>query len=157
MRPYASFATILFVLSLAACTSGATGRSIASLEAAQRAEPDSFAVNRNLGIGYYRAGRYAEARAALRTAAQREPRDGTTALYLGLAAEELGDLAAAKRAYSTYLSVGRTSRVRMQLQSHLAALTRRELAEEAKHAVREERALGAVAGPPTTVAVLPLR
>jgi len=157
MRPYASFATILFVLSLGGCASGATGRSIASLEAAQRAEPDSFAVNRNLGIGYYRAGRYAEARAALHTAAQREPRDGTTALYLGLAAEELGDLAAAKRAYSTYLSVGRTSRVRMQLQSHLAALTRRELAEEAKRAVREERALGAVAGPPTTVAVLPLR
>jgi len=127
MRRYASYATILFALSLAGCASGASGRSIAQLEEAQRAEPGSFAVNRSLGIGYYKAGRYAEARAALQTAAQSDSTDGTTALYLGLAAEEMGDLAAAKRAYSTYLTVGRTSRVRVQLQSHLAALSRREL------------------------------
>ena len=98
MRPYASFATILFALSLGAC---ASGRSIARLEAEQRAEPGSFAVNRSLGIGYYKAGRFAEARDALETAARLNPKDGTTALYLGLAAEELGDLAGAKRAYST--------------------------------------------------------
>ncbi|MFL5619920.1 MAG: tetratricopeptide repeat protein [Gemmatimonadaceae bacterium] len=157
MRPYASFATILFALSIGGCASGASGASLPRLEEAQRAEPGSFAVNRSLGISYYKAGRYAEARAALQTAARRDPGDGTTALYLGLAAEELGDLTAAKRAYATYLSVGRTSRVRMQLKSHLAALTRRELADEAKRTVEEERALGAVAGEPATVAVLPLR
>ena len=157
MRPYASFATIVFAVSLVGCASGASGRSIARLEEAQRAEPGSFAVNRSLGIGYYKAGRYTEARSTLETAARSDSSDGTTALYLGLAAEELGDLAAAKRAYSTYLSVGRTSRVRMQLQSHLAALTRRELADEAKRTVQEERSLGDVAGSPTTVAVLPLR
>jgi tetratricopeptide (TPR) repeat protein len=157
MRPYASFATILFALSLGACASGASGRSIARLEQAQRAEPGSFAVNRSLGIGYYKAGRYADARAALETATRLDPRDGTTALYLGLSSEELGDLAGAKRAYSTYLSVGRTSRVRIQLQSRLAALTRRELAEDAKRAVQQERTLGAVAGSPTTIAVMPLR
>jgi tetratricopeptide (TPR) repeat protein len=157
MRPYASFATILFALSLGACASGASGRSIARLEQAQRAEPGSFAVNRSLGIGYYKAGRYADARAALETATRLDPKDGTTALYLGLSSEELGDLAGAKRAYSTYLSVGRTSRVRIQLQSRLAALTRRELAEDAKRAVQQERTLGAVAGSPTTIAVMPLR
>lgn len=157
MRPYASFATILFALSLGACASGGSGRSIARLEQAQRAEPGSFAVNRSLGIGYYKAGRFAEARAALETAARLDPKDGTTALYLGLSSEELGDLAAAKRAYSTYLAVGRTSRVRIQLQSRLAALTRRELVEDAKRAVQQERTLGAVAGSPTTIAVMPLR
>ncbi|HEU4721067.1 MAG TPA: CsgG/HfaB family protein [Gemmatimonadaceae bacterium] len=157
MRPFVSFATILFALTLGACASGTSGRSLARLEQAQRAEPGSFAANRELGIGYYRAGRYAEARAALETASSREPKDGTTALYLGLAAEELGDLAAAKRAYSTYLAVGRTSRVRMQLQWRLAALTRRELAAEAKRAVAQEHELAAAPGAPTTVAVLPLR
>ena len=157
MRPYASFATILFALSLGACASGPSGRSIARLEEAQRADPGSFFVNRSLGISYYREGRYDDARSALQAASLLEPNDGTTALYLGLAAEELGDLAVAKRAYSTYLSVGRTSRVRSQLQSRLAALARRELAEDAKRAVEHERALGADAGPPTTVAVLPLR
>lgn len=155
MRRSAALATISFTLALGACASGAPGRSIARLEAAQRAEPGSFAINRSLGIGYYRAGRYPEADTALRTAAERDPADGTTALYLGLVAEQLGDFAGAKRAYSTYLSVGRTSRVRRQLQSHLAALTRRELAAEAKRAVADERALGAIPGPPTTVAVLP--
>src|SRR5688572_20931616 len=157
MRPYASFATILFALSVGACASGTSGHSIASLEEAQRAQPGSFAVNRSLGIGYYKAGRYDDARAVLQAASRLEPGDGTTALYLGLAAEELGDLAVARRAYSTYLSVGRTSRVRSQLQSRLAALARRELAEEAKRAVERERALGTDAGSPTTVAVLPLR
>jgi tetratricopeptide (TPR) repeat protein len=157
MRRYAALATISFALALGACASGASGRSIARLEEAQRAEPGSFAINRSLGIGYYKAGRYREADDALRTAAERNPGDGTTALYLGLVAEELGDLASAKRAYSTYLSVGRTSRVRRQLQSHLAALTRRELAADAKRAVADERALAAIPGSPTTVAVLPLR
>lgn len=157
MRRHARLATILCALALGGCAPATSGRSIASLEAAQRAEPESFAASRSLGIAYYREGRYAEARTTLETAAARDPRDGTTALYLGLSSEELGDLEAAKHAYSTYLSVGRTSRVRRQLQSHLAALTRRELADDAKHAVRSERSLGAVAGPPTTVAVMPLR
>src|SRR5688572_26340322 len=115
MRSRGSLATILFALSLGACASGASGRSIAHLEEAQRAEPGSFAVNRELGVSYYKAGRHAEARLALETAARLDPQDGTTALYLGLSAEELGDLAAAKRAYSIYLAVGRISRVRMQL------------------------------------------
>ena len=157
MRSYVPFATILFACALGACASGSSGRSIARLEAAQRAEPGSFSVNRALGVGYYKAGRYADARQMLETAAAREPRDGTTALYLGLASEELGDLAAAKRAYSTYLAVGRVSRVRMQLQSRLAALSRRELAAEAKRVVAEEQSLASEPGSPTTVAVLPLR
>jgi TolB-like protein len=157
MRPHASLATFLFAFSLGACASGTSGRSIASLEQAQRAEPGSFAVNRSLGISYYKAGRYDEARTALTTASRLDSSDGTTALYLGLTAEELGDLAAAKRAYSTYLSVGRTSRVRSQLQSRLATLTRREIAEDAKRAVQQEHTLGTSAGSPKTVAVLPLR
>ena len=157
MRPYASFATILFALSLGACASGASGRSLARLEQEQRAAPGSFAVNRALGVAYYKGGRYAEARTALETASRLDPKDGTTALYRGLAAEELGDLAEAKRAYSTYLSVGRASRVRMQLQSRLTALARRELAAEARHAVQQEHAIAAAVGSPTTIAVLPLR
>ena len=47
--------------------------------------------------------------------------------------------------------------MRRQLQGRLAALTRRELTEYAKGAIRQEHTLSAVAGSPTTVAVLPLR
>lgn len=39
----------------------------------------------------------------------------------------------------------------------IAARTRDQLTDDARQAIRQERALGAVAGPPTTVAVLPLR
>ncbi|HEX7978499.1 MAG TPA: CsgG/HfaB family protein [Gemmatimonadaceae bacterium] len=39
----------------------------------------------------------------------------------------------------------------------ITARTRRELTDDAKRAIRQERALGAVAGSPNTVAVLPLR
>jgi tetratricopeptide (TPR) repeat protein len=157
MRSHVSLATILFALSLGACASGASGRSITRLEATQRAEPGSFAANRALGVAYYKAGRYSDARQALETAAGLDPNDGTTALYLGLASEELGDLAAAKRAYASYLAVGRVSRVRMQLRSRLTALTRRELAADAKRIVAEEQSLASTPGSPTTVAVLPLR
>jgi len=139
------------------CVSRGSGRSIAGLEQERSLEPNSFAANRALGIRYYEAGRHADALSALRTAERLRPNDGTTALYLGLTAEELGDLPAAKRAYSTYLEVGRARRVRRQLEGRLAALTRRELMEDAKQAIRQERALGASVASPTTVAVFPLR
>jgi tetratricopeptide (TPR) repeat protein len=156
MRRHGSLAVLLLAFSIG-CVSRGSGRSIAGLEQERSLEPNSFAANRALGIRYYEAGRHADARSALQTAARLQPNDGTTALYLGLTAEELGDLPAAKRAYSTYLEVGRTRRVRRQLESRLAALTRRELAEDAKQAIRQERELGAVVGSPATVAVFPLR
>jgi tetratricopeptide (TPR) repeat protein len=153
MRPRTSIGTLLLALTLSACAS----TSLARLEQERQTAPGSFGANRSLGIAYYRAGRYPDARSALETAARLEPKDGTTALYLGLTAEELGDLPAARRAYASYLEVGRTSRVRMQLQSRLAALAKRELAADAKSAVQSESSIGGAIGAPTTVAVMPLR
>ncbi|MEO6528343.1 MAG: CsgG/HfaB family protein [Gemmatimonadaceae bacterium] len=160
MRTLIAVAVPFLALSLGACASGGSGGSGASLvrlEREQHASPGSFAVNRSLGIAYYKAARYADARAALETATRLQPNDGTTALYLGLAAEEMGDLPAARRAYASYLNVGRTSRVRLQLQSRLAALAKRELAADAKATVQSEGSLGTGSGAPTTIAVLPLR
>ena len=154
---------VLFLLTvLGACAtsraaSAPSASSLARLEHEQRATPGSARVNRALGIAYHQLGRFPEARTALETAARIDPRDGTTLLYLGMTAEAQDDLSAAKRAYASYLEFGRTSRVRGQLQSRLAALARRELALEARAAVRQESALGAAAGSPRTVAVLPLR
>jgi tetratricopeptide (TPR) repeat protein len=149
----------LLVAGLAACATGgmSAGDSVTRLEQQQRTDPQSAAVNRSLGIAYYKANRYPEARASLETAARIDPKDGTTALYLGLTDEELGDLPAAKTAYSSYIQFGRTSRVRTQLQSRLAALTRKELTADAKAAVKQEASISTQAGDPRTVAVLPLR
>ena len=111
------FSTLLLV-GLAACATGGmtAGESVTRLERQQKSSPTSAAVNRSLGIAYYKANRYPEARSALETATKIDPKDGTPALYLGLSAEELGDLPAATRAYSTYIHYGRTTRVRHQLQ-----------------------------------------
>jgi tetratricopeptide (TPR) repeat protein len=150
---------LLLALALGGCASSATfdARVLPQLERERDARPASLEANRALGIAYYRAGRTDDARSALESAARIDSTDGVTALYLGLAAERLGDLAAARRAYSTYVNVGHTRRVRRRLEARLAALTRRELAADAKRAVERERDLGDVAGSPTTIAVLPMR
>jgi tetratricopeptide (TPR) repeat protein len=159
MRTLNPVLSTLLVVGLAACATGgmSAGDSVTRLEQQQHADPQSAAVNRSLGIAYYKANRFPEARTSLETAAKVDPKDGTTSLYLGLTDEALGDLSAAKAAYSSYIQFGRTSRVRSQLQSRLAALTRKELAAEAKSAVRQEATLSGQAGDPRTVAVMPLR
>jgi tetratricopeptide (TPR) repeat protein len=152
------FSTLLLA-GLAACATGGmtAGESVTRLEQQQKSSPTSAAVNRSLGIAYYKANRYPEARSALETATKLDPKDGTTALYLGLSAEELGDLPAAKAAYSSYIQYGRTSRVRSQLESRLVALTRKEIAADAKAAIRQEAALAGQPTSPTVVAVMPMR
>lgn len=159
MRPLIPVIHLTAALVLAACASGGLtpAESIARLERDQRSAPQSATVNRSLGIAYYKAGRLAEARRALETASQLEPTDGTTALYLGLTAEAQNDLPTARRAYSSYLRYGRTSRVRGQLEARLVALQQKELQAEARTALAQEQSLASATTSPRTVAVLPLR
>ena len=156
---YTPVISTLLLASLAACATGGmtAGESVSKLEQQQKSSPSSAAVNRSLGIAYYKASRYQDARTSLETATRLDPKDGTTALYLGLSAEELGDVPAAKSAYSSYIQYGRTSRVRSQLQSRLAALTRKEIAADAKAAVRQEARLAGQPASPSVIAVMPLR
>ena len=148
----------LVALAAAACASGgASGpEAIARLERARSSNPRSEPVLRSLGIAYYKSGNSKDARAVLEQATALDPRDGTAALYLGLAAEAQNDLAAAQRAYASYVEYGRTSRVRRALEARLAALQRRQLQEAARSAVTDEQRLAQVPGAPNVVAVLPL-
>ncbi|MES2178467.1 MAG: CsgG/HfaB family protein [Gemmatimonadota bacterium] len=159
MRHYQTIISTLAFASLTACaTVGMTAaESVTKLEQQQRSKPNDAAVNRSLGIAYFRTERLREARTSLETSQKLDPKDGTTLLYLGLTDEALGDLPAAKAAYSSYIQVGKTSRVRGQLQSRLAALARKEIAAEAKAAVAQESSIGSQPSNPRTVAVLPLR
>ncbi len=162
MRAWNPVCSVTLIAILGACaTSGAlrapTPESLDRLERQPRATPASASINRALGIAYFQRGRHADARTTLETATRLQPKDGTTLLYLGLTAEAQDDLPAARSAYASYLQFGRTSRVRGQLQGRLASLARKELALAAKVAVRQESAIGTVAGSPRTIAVLPLR
>ncbi len=130
---------------------------IAKLEEQRKQKPQSANVLRALGIAYYKAGRLYVARSVLEQARQLNPKDGTTALYAGLAAEQAGDLRAARDAYSSYLTFGRTQRVRAQLQARLASISRQELEQSAKLALANEAQLSSQPGDARTIAVLPLR
>lgn len=162
MRIVRTSLVVMAGLTLAACAS-AGGRSgpaspeaVARLERDHAANPKSESVARALGIAYYKSQRYRDARRVLDQAAQLDPRDGAVQLYLGLAAEQQNDFAAARSAYSSYMQFGRTRRVRRELEAHLAALTRKEMQVAAKTAIAQETQLGAQPGSPNTVAVMPL-
>ena len=134
---------------------GADG--LARLQRARAARPTDAKVVRALGLAFYKNQRYDSARVYLRQSTRLDPRDGTAALYLGLASERLNDITGARAAYQTYQQYGRTSRVRRQLEARLAALTRLELQMAARSAVAQEQRLASQSGSPRTVAVMPLR
>jgi tetratricopeptide (TPR) repeat protein len=129
--------------------------SITRLEAARAADPESGAVDRSLGIAYFKANRFSDARAMLEKAVNRDPKDGVAALYLGLTAEAQNDLPAARVAYESYEKNGRTRNVKRQINDRLNALARKENEAAAKAAIAQEQALSSTPGAPRTVAVLP--
>ncbi len=149
-------ASLLVLAATAGCAARPNGDAIARLEARRKASPEASKVLRALGIAYYRANRFADARRVLDRARTLAPSDGVTALYLGMSAERLGDPTVARAAYESYVQHGRTSRVRSQLRARLAVLARRELEVQAKAAVAQEASLSSIPGSPRTIAVLPL-
>ena len=147
------------VATTAGCASSGQmgGDGVARLERSRQSRPNDPAIARSLGIAYYKAGKYPEARSTLETAVRLDPRDGAAALYLGLTDEQMKDVPAAKAAYQTYVRYGKTSKVRKQLEARLAAITRQELQLAAKAAVAQEQQLATQQGNITTVAVMPLK
>ncbi len=131
------------------------GESIARLERARAADPESEAVQRALGIAYFEAKRYDEARGALQQATAADPRDGVVALYLGLTAEAQSDLPAARSAYESYLKFGKTGGVKKQISARLAVVAREENALAVRQALAREQELASQPGSPLTIAVLP--
>lgn len=147
---------LLLVLAPAADAQRAARDPIARLEAARAKTPSSVPALRALGIAYYKAKRYEEARTVLEGARQLDPKDGVSALYAGLSAEAVGDLTAARRAYTTYLEIGKTVKVKDQIQARLVTLARDEAVASAKSAVANEATMAGTAGSPRVVAVPPL-
>jgi tetratricopeptide (TPR) repeat protein len=144
------------VVALNACAAAfsASADNITRLEKATAARPESEAAQRALGIAYFQANRYADARDALDRAASLDPHDGVVALYRGLTAEAQDDLATARSAYESYLIYGKTRGVKKQIAERLVVLARKENEAAAKKAIAQEQALASVPGSPRTVAVL---
>jgi len=138
-----------------ATTISGSADNIARLEQARASAPNSEAAHRAMGIAYFKANRFAEAREALQRAVSMAPSDGVAALYLGLTAEAQNDFAAARTAYDSYLKVGRTRGVKNQIAERLTVIARKEHESDAKRAIAQEQQLSSVAGSPRTVGVMP--
>jgi TolB-like protein len=143
--------------SLAGCATGmrAGAADVPRLEAAAAATPADADLATELGVAYYHAGRFHDARAALARGATTGARAGTTALYAGMASEQLGDWPAARAAYEQYISAGRSGRLRTRITERLALVARNELRHAARLALEREAQLSDQ--PPTerSIAVLP--
>jgi tetratricopeptide (TPR) repeat protein len=146
-------------LSAGACATAISGSadSISRLEQERAGDPQSEPIQRSLGIAYFRANRFPEARSALEKAASMDKNDGVAALYLGMTAEAQNDLTAAEQAYSTYLDVGKTRGVKNQIRDRMAALKLKAVQTQARAALANETALGGRPGPANTVAVMPFQ
>lgn len=148
---------VLGLLAVAVPAAEAQRDPIARLEAARTANPRNVAALRALGVAYFKANRFADARTVLDQARAMDPRDGVSALYAGMSAERLADYAGAKAAYNDYLRVGRSRRTRTQIQQRLVALARTEVVAAAKQAVANEATLSQTPGDRRTIAVPPFK
>lgn len=147
--------------SVGACAGGGlrvtdvTPQSIPSLEAERSQRPQDPAVLSRLGVAYFKASRFQEARQALDSAVARDPRNGIAAIYLGITTEELGDFAAARSAYERYIAIARSRALRSTARQRLALMGRRELEYQARQAMAQESTLLQSPPTPNTVAVMP--
>jgi TolB-like protein/Tfp pilus assembly protein PilF len=149
--------------SLAACGGGGglrlsdvTPASIPQLELERGERPGNAQTLARLGVAYFKAERYADARAPLDTAVQLDPSNGIAAVYLGMTTEQLGDFTAARTAYERYIAVSRSRRLRDAAEQRLRLVGRREMEFQARQALAaESTATGAAAPDANTIAVMP--
>lgn len=158
MKRYLSF-VLASALVLGACATGLSPRpeNIPALEQRAATEPANAEVATALGIAYYNAKRYDDARNVLARVVAADGAPSNAHLYLGLSNEELKDWGAAHDAYEKYVALGPDGDLRDQVRGRLAFVAREQLKQDAKTVLAREQQLSQE--PPTarTVAVMPFR
>src|SRR5512140_1169914 len=150
------------LLLLAGCAGGGalrvsdiTPEAIPGLEQARTERPGDATTLARLGVAYFKADRYVDARQALDTAVARDARNGIAAIYLGMATEALGDFPAARLAYQHYIDISRSGELRETARRRLALVGRHELEFSARQALAQEASLTQQPPEANTVAVMP--
>jgi TolB-like protein len=151
-----------FLLGLAGCAGGGalrvsdiTPQSIPGLEEARARRPGDANTLANLGVAYFKAERFADARQALDTAVARDERNGIAAIYLGMTTEALGDFPAARVAYTHYIAIARNRELRETARRRLSLANRHELEFQARQALAQEATLSQTPPDANTIAVMP--
>jgi len=152
------------VVACGACATGGairvsdvTPESIPSLEAQRTQHPQDDNTLTRLGVAYFKAGRFQDARPVLDTVVAREPANGVAAIYLGMTAEQLGDFGAARTAYQRYIAVATDAGLKHTAQQRLALASRNEMEYQARQALANEAALSSMPPESNTVAVMPFQ
>jgi tetratricopeptide (TPR) repeat protein len=154
---------VTLVLACGACASGGaavrvadvTPRSIPSLEAQKSQHPQDANTLARLGVAYFKAGRYEDARPVLDSALAHDATNGVAAIYLGMTAEQLGDFVTARTAYEQYIAVSRNPDLKAAARDRLALVGRRQLEYQARQALAHEATLAQMPPESNTVAVMP--
>lgn len=152
----------ILLVALAGCAGGGTLRvgditpeSIPALEQARDRNPADATALARLGVAYFKADRFADARQALDSAVVRDPRNGLAAIYLGMATEATGDFPAARAAYQHYIDIARSGDLRETARRRLELVGRHELEFQARQALAQESELAQLPPEANTVAVMP--
>ncbi len=152
----------LILVALAGCAGGGalrvgdiTPASIPGLEQDRDRRPDDAAVLTRLGVAYFKADRFADARMELERAVARDPRNGIAAIYLGMATEAVGNFPAAREAYQHYLDIARSGDLRQTARRRMELVGRHELEFQARQALAQEAQLAQQPPEANTVAVMP--
>ena len=150
------------LLLLAGCAGGGvirvsdiTPQATPALEQARAQRPGDAATLARLGVAYFKADRFADARRALDSAVVRDERNGIAAIYLGMTTEALGDFPAARLAYQHYVAIGKSGDLKETAKRRLALVGRHELEFQARQALAQEATLAQQPPEANTIAVMP--
>ena len=150
------------VVACGACATGSpirvsdvTPQSIPSLEAERSHRPQDSNTLTRLGVAYFKAGRFTDARPVLDSVVALDPGSGVGAVYLGMTAEQLGDFAAARAAYQRYIAIASDAGLKNTAQQRLDLVDRNEMVYQARQAVANEATIAAMPPESNTVAVMP--
>lgn len=148
------------VLWTASCATGAPRPSVGPediprLQRELSADPANLELKTQLGIAYFTADAFEQARGTLSEAIADGAQTGAAFLYLGLANEELEEWAAARDAYSNYLEVGESDPLKEQLRGRMQLMIHRALRQQAEVLLAQEEQLADVDPTPRSVAVFP--
>ena len=150
------------LLGLAGCAGGGalrvsdiTPQSIPALEEARAVRPADANTLGRLGVAYFKAERFADARQVLDSAVARDARSGIAAIYLGMATEAIGDFPAARLAYTHCIAIARSGELKETARRRLALVGRHELEFQARQALAQEATLAQTPPDANTIAVMP--
>ncbi|HUP53223.1 MAG TPA: CsgG/HfaB family protein [Longimicrobiales bacterium] len=153
-------AVILAALGMCACAAGLPDvgpADIPRLEQEVAASPEDTDLQVQLGMAKFEAGEHEAARTSLQGAVDAGNESGAAFLYLGMANEELEDWAAARDAYTRYLSEGASSEAVNEVRKRLTLIGRNLLRAQARQALTQEAQIaGGAQITPQSVAVLPM-